>query len=136
MIARLWNVREDRTLEVERGMFKILAGYAPNTRSGVSFSSIEATLKEFNKTEEDGSKMATSESEKTRILQTALDKIINDKQIKLTDKNGNVLTSVNLSKSNEGGYNDEDAQTNREKFLKELKESDYPGTCLPGGTRC
>ena len=129
-----WETREDRTLAAEKGMFKILAEFAPRTLSGVSFSSIEATLKEFNATKESGP--ANVALTKVGILQKKLNELIDSGDLKLKNKEGNLLNSINLFKSEGEGYSEESAKINREKFLKGLKESDFPGTCLPGGTRC
>lgn len=119
-------MREDRTLAAEKAMFDILKGYGNG--SGVEWSDIEATVIAFNKTEENEKSMNI----KKTILQDALNKMLADIDIYPTDLPTSVMDFSDLRYA----YNRVKAESNRNDYLGGLSETDYPGTCLPEGTRC
>lgn len=132
--ARVWNVREARTLAAERAMFEILKGYASGNSGGVAFSEIEETVIAFNKTRQSGP--AKDAPDKVKILQIKINELIKANSIVLKDGGGGHISEIDFGKDGNGLYSLKEAETNRNLYLGGLKESDYPGTCLPGGVRC
>jgi hypothetical protein len=69
---------------------------------------------------------------KKTILQDALNVMLADIDIYPTDLPTNVIDFNDLRYA----YDRSKAEGNRNLYLSGLNEADYPGTCLPGGSRC
>jgi RHS repeat-associated protein len=130
--ARAWTVREARTLQAEHAMFDVLRQNATGTTSR-SWTEIEPVLVAFNATQEDEQNTGKKLEQKLRLLQDAL----NDPGVGMKAGNGGGKErAFDLTDIEADGYKKDIAQTNRDALLKNLKEADFPGVCLPGGTLC
>ena len=110
--------REARTLTMEEEVFKRLATFSP-TGPALPFDKIAPYLEAFNKIRENDS---TGFSEKIKLLRRALDEL------------GFDGAALKPSDSDE-------ANVNRDESLHDstgnpMREEDFPGVCLPNGTRC
>jgi RHS repeat-associated protein len=133
---RFWTNREARTLAMERAVFAQLQRYGSG--QGVAFADIESTLMGFNAIRESGPGATT----KIQLLQDEINRLLGNLQITPRDTQGNVVARVSLTarRDAEGavglGYNRGRARENRNNYLRGLREEEYPGVCLEGGTRC
>jgi RHS repeat-associated protein len=130
--ARNWLVRPDRTLAAEKAIFNKLTEYGGG--KGVSWETISGTLEAFNAIQQKGSDATVGQ--KKQLLENKLNEMLNNLEITPVENSVIMTRQINLNSATVDGYNESTAQKNRDKFLIGLKESDYPGVCLPGGSRC
>jgi RHS repeat-associated protein len=122
---RLWW-REARTLAMERDLHGRLLAFGDPARAR-SVMEIEAVLREFNAIRESES-TGNGFAQKIALLQSSLQAL--------------GYPALDLGNETLYGYSERDAMTNRLAFLRDvstdlpLREEDFPGTCLEGGTRC
>jgi len=118
--------RESRTLAMELRLHGVLIAFGDPAKARQA-QEIEAVLREFNairESESDGSDFA----QKIAHLQSSLVRL--------------GLPSPDLRSGGRFGYNEREARSNRNAFLRDettgerLREEDFPGTCIEGGTRC
>jgi hypothetical protein len=137
--ARAWNVREDRTLAAEKGIYAQLKSYSGG--KSVSTDVLESTLKSFNAIREHGE----NSPQKKQLLQDQLNQWINDGTLKLADKDGKKVEKIEMiadpnkpGSSAKDAYDSDVAAKYREQFLGSLKgqENKYPGVCLPESPVC
>ena len=138
-VSGTWSTRENRTLAAEKAMFDVLKTYGGGKPS-VSWSAIESTLKAFNQIKENGKD--ENITQKKALLERTLNDMLDKLDIDPRMGDGSLIKLVEFEGPNIPdlkkvfGYSKEVSKSNRENYLSHLKESDYPGTCLPGGTRC
>ncbi len=118
--------REARTLAMELELHGVLLAVGDPSRAREA-SEIEATLREFNAIRESESRGADF-AQKIALLQSRLSAL--------------GYGHIDLRNDELFGYNEREASTNRVAFLRNpdtgapLREEDFPGVCLEGGSRC
>ncbi len=132
-----WETREARTLAAEKAVFNKLTEYG--TGKGVSWEQVEGTVIAFNQILEHGED--EDMPRKKALLEAKLNDLLNNLLIDPRRLDGSVITSINFTDVKTkpekfDGFSASLAASTRTKNLAGLKESDYPGTCLPGGTKC
>jgi hypothetical protein len=118
--------REPRTLAMELELHGVMLAIG-NPSHAREASEIEATLREFNAIRESESRGADF-ARKIALLQSRLAAL--------------GYGHIDLRNDELFGYNEREARTNRVAFLRTpgtgepLREEDFPGVCLEGGSRC
>ena len=132
VIAKVWNVREERSLAAERAILGKLKDFS--TSSAVSPDEIDVILKTFNAIREHGE----DSPDKKKLLQETLNNWIEEKKLNLTNADGTRVENINLFSLEKDAYRKNAAENNRTQFLGSLKgqEDKYPGVCLPESTIC
>ncbi|MFZ6688625.1 DUF6765 family protein [Undibacterium sp. SXout11W] len=136
VIAKVWNVREERSFAAERAILGKLKDFS--TSSAVSPDEIDVILKTFNAIREHGE----DSPYKKKLLQETLNNWIGEKKLNLTNADGTRVEKIELVATDtsiaKDAYILKDAKKNRDQFLGDLKgqEDKYPGVCLPGSTVC
>ena len=121
-------MREARTLEMAAALHQVLLTYGqPDKAKG--FAEIEAVVREFNAIRErQTSGNASDFPKKIALLEARLATL--------------GLQGMNLADQTSFGYEEDEARRNRLALLRNpatrdpLREEDFPGVCLEGGTRC
>jgi len=90
VIARVWNVREERSLAAERAIFGKLKSYS--NAGGISPVDIDEILKKFNAIREHGE----DSPDKKKLLQETLNNWIEEKKLNLTNADGTRVENINL----------------------------------------
>ena len=110
-------------------LYERLSGFGAAGGKATPLAEIEATLRRFNATPENE---RTGFNQKIRILEDALMRMGYGERL---------FTSEPAPESSNFRYDASQASRNRLQHLRSLdgsplKEEDFPGVCLPGGTSC
>ncbi len=127
--VRLRWRREARTLRMEIALYERLSAFGAAGGKATPLAEIEATLRRFNATPENE---RTGFNQKIRILEDALMRMGYGERL---------FTSEPAPESSNFRYDASQASRSRLQHLRSLdgsplREEDFPGVCLPGGTSC
>ncbi|MCS0581071.1 DUF6531 domain-containing protein [Massilia pinisoli] len=131
--SRLWLVRSDRTLEMEKEVFEKLSAL-PHSGTAQTWAKVEEKVRQFNAiTEHEG------DEHHFRRKLALLTSTLSQWQYTAHDANGNTR-EIDLRAGGLDQYSASIGNTNRENNLcdqngNRLRQEDYPGTILPA-TAC
>lgn len=135
--ANHWNVRAQRTLVALQAVFNVLQTHKDPASTGVSFDTLRPMLEQFVAIQENEGNTGAGFPKKKELLTNTLQRLIQDGKIKPVRADGTSVQKIDLTRDQGAeGFSYGKGETNRNQFLAGLSEADYPGVCLPGGTRC